>query len=851
MPETRTSHWVTTLLPEKTCISWDSHSQWDAWSEADVVTANSRWERESRSQWEVQPEADTAATSCRWEQMFWVRARQVVSSPQSKVGLSDEDCKELAQFLSSTGFPRWHKELALTPNVPLLLSELDLGGNKIGDSGTCALVSSLIEQKVYLRVLRLHMNHLSQGSAPALAELLAKSAGPVTELHLSHNWLGPGDVRQLITAAASRSEYPLKGTKAPLWLRVELQKAHNLWQGFVGSEAERRVLTTKMFQVAGDWVAELRTRLGYIPEGLCPGTMLCMPEKPYDGCKAATCRYHHDYGPIVHLPYFWRQGPGWTSSKSEHRTPADPLVAWAGGFGDCSGAAGKACWAERQSSRPATPRHVESANWTRHSDLASAGSAEQPSRIALLQDDRRGRGRGHIDSSASARPAGSPPVLDSQPSSASCVALLQDDRTLRRCAGHKLPDSGPSDVASRLTPVAASSSSLDRLRDDRRTRASGNARESSVEQFAGPSSSQPTAAAPEPLLVEVRTAGISAISKLCDDRRMRRPGATKFSASVIRDRSPASLSDQPRDASLARVPSGSSLCSASPSTTPGISYAEGRADEEGSNPWPRFQEVCQGSHPEEEEDAWELSEPATAFTLNAFAAPFVPPSDLPYIAAPLSSPTSNAAQPRPAFVARRKVWGLVPSSAGEAEEAAQSDAVSWFDPGSPSAAAPPRGSWEGPPGAMPCDGQPQCWLQNAAASPGSIGSSSPETQRHFYIGGSTTASENNSPTRFGRTLLLMDEQLEAVRLARAAKRLYMLWPLVTTTQWRRWSRLNGFDFRTRRRSSRTSISMHVIKMHLKMRHLKRWFYSRVMREGKEQTLMLPRRHRSRACAPTG
>merc|ERR1719362_1716998 len=50
----------------------------------------------------------------------------------------------------------------------------------------------------------------------------------------------------------------------------------------------------------------IRLHKRWLPSAV--GPLICMITRREDACKPGRCCLEHEYGPLVHLPYFWRQG---------------------------------------------------------------------------------------------------------------------------------------------------------------------------------------------------------------------------------------------------------------------------------------------------------------------------------------------------------------------------------------------------------------------------------------------------------------------------------------------------------------------------------------------------------------
>merc|ERR1711865_112199 len=98
--------------------------------------------------------------------------------------------------------------------------------------------------------------------------------------------------------------------RKPLWLRVERQQDQEAWKDFSKSEAENWDLSQEMMQVANDGLVAIRRELGILPPNFDHKNLklLCLVPWRAGGCNANGCKHIHQWGPVVHLPYFWHQG---------------------------------------------------------------------------------------------------------------------------------------------------------------------------------------------------------------------------------------------------------------------------------------------------------------------------------------------------------------------------------------------------------------------------------------------------------------------------------------------------------------------------------------------------------------
>ena len=232
--------------------------------------------------------------------------RSIVPSLSGK-GVNDSRLSELASFLARSLLRSFRRDLGGRPSVVLVLHELNLSDNRIGNVGVQALVEALLSECIELRILKLHKNRVSTAGAQAIANFIENVAKPPWEVHLSHNALGPSSARRLFVAAASRREYPLAGT-IPLWLRLEWQRNVSDWIGFESCEWKRWDLMAEMVAYAEAKLYCLRQEQGYVTS--TNGYLICQKLGTQCCCNASICGFARadGTGPILHLPYVWQQG---------------------------------------------------------------------------------------------------------------------------------------------------------------------------------------------------------------------------------------------------------------------------------------------------------------------------------------------------------------------------------------------------------------------------------------------------------------------------------------------------------------------------------------------------------------
>lgn len=234
--------------------------------------------------------------------------------------------------------------LLLEPTAPMNLQDLQLAGHDLGDRACRSLVQALVRGTAHVETIELYKNRLGDASAQALAQLVGLAPKPgILGLHLSHNYFTPIGVSFIMAAAASSGNYPIaKGEHwAPLWLRVEHQKAH--WPAFDGykEQGSKFDRAKRLIEDKEEHLLRRAWACGKIPEKKRPEglRMICMPgmgsivdgdrldadgeplrmpktkSSKHSGCQKGVCCHACEYGPIIHLPYFWAQ------HAREGRTP--------------------------------------------------------------------------------------------------------------------------------------------------------------------------------------------------------------------------------------------------------------------------------------------------------------------------------------------------------------------------------------------------------------------------------------------------------------------------------------------------------------------------------------------------
>lgn len=217
------------------------------------------------------------------------------------------------------------------------IKELDLSGRQLTDATICSLAQALINGAAPgLRKLKLQKNRAETRAAVKVAEFIEKAHVPLSEVHLSHNYLDPQGVKHLLTSAAKRREYPLNGNAA-LWLRIEQQQCWEFWPGFDGSDQDRMRKSKDVLKIAEAKVLEIRRELGFIPFGLADrqlGPLICHVVSMKQQCNPSKCSCWHKFGPVIHVTYFWQQGRTFANSSKKEGPRVEPNLAMDNGWCD-------------------------------------------------------------------------------------------------------------------------------------------------------------------------------------------------------------------------------------------------------------------------------------------------------------------------------------------------------------------------------------------------------------------------------------------------------------------------------------------------------------------------------------
>lgn len=229
-----------------------------------------------------------------------------------------------------------------TPTQPhFYIQQLDLGGQLIGDLAVRSLVNTIISCGIFLRDLRLYKNQIGQAGVQALGHLFHSASAPCApgELHLSHNYIAPRSVKELLLVIAKSPDLPVRNPRArpgneikapprPLWLRLEHQRC--VWPSFeYNNPFNNAKVGQEMLDVMADWMAKEREKAGLpIPRFDDGGAaMVCSTERQH-GCTAKRCRCSRWSEaeqrwvgcPLVHMPFFYNQ------SDTHHPQPPEACL---------------------------------------------------------------------------------------------------------------------------------------------------------------------------------------------------------------------------------------------------------------------------------------------------------------------------------------------------------------------------------------------------------------------------------------------------------------------------------------------------------------------------------------------
>jgi len=233
--------------------------------------------------------------------------------------------------------PRHRGRCCLAPPAPMWLASINLACHELGDRAVRSLVEALLAGRVRVGVVELYKNQLGDASAQALATLVERSPAPgVTGLHISHNYFTPLGVELMLCAAAVCGHYPRRRSpqateRVPLWLRVERQLCKWPVLGGLSPDQQLRESQKLIGMKEGTLLSRAQAR-GVIPmDARLPDNfkLICIPVPATDArlaglaydrsehahgrddysssCCSTRCCFASEYGPAVHLPYFWSQ----------------------------------------------------------------------------------------------------------------------------------------------------------------------------------------------------------------------------------------------------------------------------------------------------------------------------------------------------------------------------------------------------------------------------------------------------------------------------------------------------------------------------------------------------------------
>ncbi|KAF4693500.1 hypothetical protein FOZ60_010682 [Perkinsus olseni] len=186
---------------------------------------------------------------------------------------------------------------------------VDLSDNRVGARGIEMLLNTLRAHEVPCTVMRAYRNVLTDEVVDTFVEYLYNqpAAFPMTALQISHNRLTQQAALRLIKAAVSCGHYPMRVSRRPLWLRLELNEIYR---------------PEDIVQTSNLWKDKLRPDAKFTV--CCMQNGLCA-DKRCDHTNAA-----------VQMPYFFNQNrQGYFEQRDQllaenklyYPTPGDPSTA--------------------------------------------------------------------------------------------------------------------------------------------------------------------------------------------------------------------------------------------------------------------------------------------------------------------------------------------------------------------------------------------------------------------------------------------------------------------------------------------------------------------------------------------
>jgi len=255
--------------------------------------------------------AEAWSKEAMWESWaYFDQGRRQFDIAMAGWGMEDQDIKQWCDWfrahVESIG-ARFACEQRLTAR------EVNFSDNHLTGIGVQTLLTTLLDTKVVVRVLKLHHNRLDEGGG--VADYLCKCNGMLWEVHLSHNRLGTAAALEILVGAASATDetgalsYPYRAGcrgATPLWLRIERNFIH------CDSLLERAEMAAR--------------RLGRPNQVVCLGNL--------KGCGPHTCGKHRERPPATHAKNLsWQRLQEWmpqdcfeetkcTQSAQEHEVPS-------------------------------------------------------------------------------------------------------------------------------------------------------------------------------------------------------------------------------------------------------------------------------------------------------------------------------------------------------------------------------------------------------------------------------------------------------------------------------------------------------------------------------------------------
>ncbi|CAD7937726.1 unnamed protein product [Amoebophrya sp. A25] len=122
----------------------------------------------------------------------------------------------------------WENQFKRKPaNSRFYIEQLDMSFNSIGDHGVEAIFRFLKQFKVQVKVIKMFKNTFGDHGAYYIADYLKALDKPVTELHLSDNYITEKGFRDVMTAVSTNLAYPIQAEEqrvlwiTPMWVRMD------------------------------------------------------------------------------------------------------------------------------------------------------------------------------------------------------------------------------------------------------------------------------------------------------------------------------------------------------------------------------------------------------------------------------------------------------------------------------------------------------------------------------------------------------------------------------------------------------------------------------------------------------